>query len=166
MAAGCQQFGAPWDIPLGEAEGRGSVEHRRSAYNVDHDGRDNRHGRGARRLAVQDKSLEAGESGRIVPDHSAAGSARLQEQARERGVDDGRLWFGVTRLTGPGGNSSALVGTPEQVARALVRYREVGVDTVLIRGFDSLGDVIDWGRELTPRIHDLAETIPAGGSRA
>jgi len=70
------------------------------------------------------------------------------------------------RLTGPGGNSSALVGTPEQVARALMRYREVGVDTVLIHGFDPLGDVVGWGRELIPRICDLAETIPVGGSGA
>jgi alkanesulfonate monooxygenase len=62
-------------------------------------------------------------------------------------------------LTGPVGNSSALVGAPEQVGRALMRYREVGVDTVLIRGFDPLGDVVDWGRELIPR-------IPAGGSGA
>jgi alkanesulfonate monooxygenase len=70
------------------------------------------------------------------------------------------------RLTGPGGNSSALVGTPEQVARALMRYREVGVDTVLIHGFDPLGDVVGWGRELIPQIHDLAQTIPVGGSGA
>jgi alkanesulfonate monooxygenase len=68
----------------------------------------------------------------------------------------------VTRLTGPGGSSSALVGTPEQVAQALTRYREAGIDTVLIRGFDPLEDVVDWGRELIPRIRDLARTVPAG----
>ena len=45
-------------------------------------------------------------------------------------------------------------------------YREVGLDTVLIRGFDPLGDVVGWGRELIPRICDLAETIPVGGSGA
>jgi alkanesulfonate monooxygenase len=116
--------------------------------------------------AVPGKSLEAGESAATVLDHSSVGSARLQEQAREREVHDERLWFGATRLTGPGGNSSALVGTPEQVARALMRYREVGIDAVLIRGFDPLGDVVDWGRELIPRIRDLAETIPVGGPDA
>jgi len=117
-------------------------------------------------LAVQGKPPSAGDSAGIVPDHSSVGSARLQQQAREREVHDERLWFGVTSLTGPGGNSSALVGTPEQVARALMRYREVGVDTVLIRGFDPLEDVVDWGRELIPRIRDLAETTPVGGSGA
>jgi alkanesulfonate monooxygenase len=117
-------------------------------------------------LAAQGKSPEAGESAGYVPDHSSVGSERLQEQARESEVHDERLWFGVTSLTGPGGNSSALVGTPEQVAQALMRYREAGIDTILIRGFDPLEDVVDWGRELIPRIRDLAETIPAGGRGA
>jgi alkanesulfonate monooxygenase len=116
--------------------------------------------------AVPDKSPKAAESGGTVPDHSSAGSARLQEQARQREVHDERLWFGVTRLTGPGGNSSALIGTPEQVAQALMRYREAGVDTVLIRGFDPLEDVVEWGRELIPRIRDLAEVTPIGGADA
>ena len=31
---------------------------------------------------------------------------------------------------------------------------------------DPLEDVVDWGRELIPRIRDLAETIPVGGSGA
>jgi alkanesulfonate monooxygenase len=108
------------------------------------------------------ESLEAGESAGTVRDHSSVGSARLQEQAREREVHDERLWFGITRLTGPGGNSSALVGTPEQVAQALMRYREAGVGTILIRGFDPLEDVADWGGELIPLIRDLAETVPVG----
>ena len=76
------------------------------------------------------------------------------------------MWFGITRLTGPGGSSSALVGTPEQVAQALMRYREAGVDTILIRGFDPLEDVADWGGDLIPRIRDLAEIIPVGGHGA
>lgn len=87
--------------------------------------------------------------------NSSVGSRRLQEQAAQRDVHDERLWFGVTKLTGPGGNSSALVGTPAQVAAALQRYRDVGVDHVLIRGFDPLHDVIDWGRELVPEIRKL-----------
>jgi alkanesulfonate monooxygenase len=94
---------------------------------------------------------------------SSIGSARLQEQAAERDIHDERLWFGVTRLTGPGGNSSALVGTPAQVAEALLAYRRVGVDTVLIRGFDPLEDVVDWGRELVPLLR-AQSTIPPGPS--
>jgi alkanesulfonate monooxygenase len=92
---------------------------------------------------------------------SSVGSARLQAQARAADVHDERLWFGVTRLTGPGGNSSALVGTPAQVADALLAYRRLGVDTVLIRGFDPLADVVDWGRELVPLLREQG-AVPAG----
>jgi alkanesulfonate monooxygenase len=93
---------------------------------------------------------------------SSVGSERLQQQAAEREVYDDRLWYGVTRLTGPGGNSTALVGTAAQVADALMAYRRVGVDTVLIRGFDPLDDVAEWGRELVPRLREGAARTPVG----
>ena len=95
---------------------------------------------------------------------SSIGSARLQEQAAERDVHDERLWFGVTRLTGPGGNSSALVGTPAQVAGSLLAYRRAGVDAVLIRGFDPLEDVVDWGRELVPLLRAQTGIPPGSGT--
>ena len=76
-------------------------------------------------------------------------------------MHDERLWYGITRLTGPGGNSTALVGTPEQVVDSLLAYRELGVDTFLIRGFDPLGDVVDWGRELVPLLRERADAAVA-----
>ena len=97
---------------------------------------------------------------------SSIGSERLQQQAAEREVYDGRLWYGVTRLTGPGGNSTALVGTAAQVAEALTAYRRVGVDTVLIRGFDPLDDVVEWGRELVPLLREEADRTPVGSPAA
>jgi alkanesulfonate monooxygenase len=93
---------------------------------------------------------------------SSVGSERLQRQGAERDVHDERLWYGVTKLTGPGGNSTALVGTPRQVADALMAYRRAGVDTVLIRGFDPLDDVVDWGRELVPLLREQAARTPVG----
>jgi alkanesulfonate monooxygenase len=93
---------------------------------------------------------------------SSVGSERLQQQAAEREVYDDRLWYGVTRLTGPGGNSTALVGTAAQVTGALMAYRRVGVDTVLIRGFDPLDDVVEWGRELVPLLREEAARTPVG----
>jgi alkanesulfonate monooxygenase len=89
-------------------------------------------------------------------DATSVGSRRLQDQAAQQEVHDERLWYGVTALTGPGGNSTALVGTAAQVAAALARYREAGVDTVLIRGFDPVDDVTDWGRELVPLLRGPA----------
>jgi len=97
---------------------------------------------------------------------SSVGSERLHRQATERDVHDERLWYGVTTLTGPGGNSTALVGTPRQVADALMAYRRVGVDTVLIRGFDPLDDVVDWGTELVPLLREQAKITPVGTEAA
>jgi alkanesulfonate monooxygenase len=91
---------------------------------------------------------------------SSVGSERLQRQGAEGDIHDQRLWYGVTKLTGPGGNSTALVGTPRQVADSLMAYRRVGVDTVLIRGFDPLADVADWGRELVPLLREHAARTP------
>ena len=41
-------------------------------------------------------------------------------------------------------------------------YRRVGVDTVLIRGFDPLDDVVEWGRELVPLLREEAARTPVG----
>lgn len=93
---------------------------------------------------------------------SSVGSERLQQQGAASDVHDERLWYGVTKLTGPGGNSTALVGTARQVAGALAAYRRAGVDTVLIRGFDPLDDVAGWGQELIPLLREQADRTPVG----
>jgi len=77
---------------------------------------------------------------------------RLMSFALERDVHDERLWMPIARATGALGNTSCLVGTPEQVAKALLQYYRLGVDSFLIRGFDPFNDTVDFGRELIPRI--------------
>ncbi|WP_261560573.1 LLM class flavin-dependent oxidoreductase [Frankia tisae] len=93
---------------------------------------------------------------------NSVASERLQQVAARQQVYDDRLWFGVTALTGPGGNSSGHVGTAQQVADALLRYHDIGVDTFLIRGFDPYEDVVRWGRELIPALRAGATRQPAG----
>jgi len=78
-----------------------------------------------------------------------AGSLRLLDTASGNRRDK-RLWTGVAALTGAQGNSTGLVGTPEQVAEAMLEYYDIGIDHFLIRGFDPLGDSIVYGRELIP----------------
>lgn len=73
----------------------------------------------------------------------------LQTVAKGERVDE-RLWTGIAALVGGGHNSTALVGTPEQVAEALLAYYDLGVTSFLIRGFDPLADAEDYGRELLP----------------
>lgn len=78
------------------------------------------------------------------------GSRRLLEAAARGDRLDTRLWTGIAGLLGARGNSTALVGTPEQVSDALLEYVDLGIDTFLIRGFDPLEDAIDYGRSLIP----------------
>lgn len=72
--------------------------------------------------------------------------------ALERDVHDDRLWMGITRATGALGNTSCLVGTPQQVADAILAYYRLGIDSFLIRGFEPVADTTEFGRELIPRI--------------
>ena len=61
----------------------------------------------------------------------------------------------MASLSGGRWNSTALVGTPEQVAAALLDYYDLGVSTFLIRGFDPLKDAIEYGRTLVPLTREL-----------
>jgi alkanesulfonate monooxygenase len=74
------------------------------------------------------------------------------------------LWTGIARVTGALGNSTALVGTPETVAEALMDYVELGATTLLIRGFDPYDDAVDYGRELIPRVRAEVARREAEGS--
>ncbi|MBD2731538.1 LLM class flavin-dependent oxidoreductase [Nostoc sp. FACHB-892] len=82
----------------------------------------------------------------------AVGSQRLLDFAAKSEIYDKRLWTPIAAATGAAGNTTALVGTPEQVAEALVDYYDAGVTTLLIRGFDPLQDAIDYGREVIPLV--------------
>lgn len=78
-----------------------------------------------------------------------AGSQRLLDAAKQ-GDRIGRLWTGAALATGGRGNTTALVGTAEQVAEAFLEYHALGVTTFLIRGFEPLEDAIEYGRSLLP----------------
>ncbi|MGI9252338.1 MAG: LLM class flavin-dependent oxidoreductase [Thermomicrobiales bacterium] len=84
----------------------------------------------------------------------AAGSQRLLEFADQSEIHDKRLWMAIAAATGAGGNSTALVGTAEQVADSILDYYDLGVKHILIRGFQPLEDVVEYGRELLPIVHD------------
>jgi len=83
------------------------------------------------------------------------GSKRLLALAAKGTRLDQRLWTGMANLTGARGNSTSLVGTPDQVAESLAQYYDLGIDIFLIRGFDPLIDTIEYGRDLIPRTHAL-----------
>src|SRR3954452_1319835 len=84
---------------------------------------------------------------------------RLMRFAMDADVHDERLWMPIARATGALGNTSCLVGTPEQVARAMLQYYRLGVDSFLIRGFDPFNDTVEFGRELILRVKAGANEI-------
>jgi alkanesulfonate monooxygenase len=95
---------------------------------------------------------------------TSVGRKRLIAMSADQDVYDERLWMKVANLTGAAGNSTALVGTPEQVAEAMLRYYDLGITTLLLKGFDPLADVIDFGKRLVPLVRSgvVARDAAAG----
>lgn len=90
------------------------------------------------------------------------GSRRLLAAAAKGERHDRALWTPTAAATGAAGNSTALVGTPETVAAALLDYVDIGVSTLLIRGYDPLDDAVEYGRELLPLVRqELAHRASA-----
>lgn len=87
------------------------------------------------------------------PQQSEGAQRLLADAAKGDRVDE-RLWTAIARETGGRSNSTSLVGTPEQVADALLAYYDLGISTFLIRGFDPLVDAIEYGRELLPLVRE------------
>ncbi|MDB5371482.1 MAG: alkanesulfonate monooxygenase [Belnapia sp.] len=104
----------------------------------------------ADRILARIRELRADAVGGGGPKPESIGSRRLLDAAAGGRVRDTRLWTEVAAAVGAGANTTALVGTPEQVAEALAEYRALGVTTFLIRGFDPLEDAVAFGRELLP----------------
>ncbi|MFF7238926.1 LLM class flavin-dependent oxidoreductase [Streptomyces collinus] len=94
---------------------------------------------------------------RSAPDASGpqnTGSQRLIAIAEAGERYDRALWTPTAAATGGAGNSNALVGTPETVAQALLDYYDLGVDILSARGYDLLGDAIDFGRYVIPIVRE------------
>jgi alkanesulfonate monooxygenase len=109
----------------------------------------------AEHILEQTQRLRAAQGlSRGAPQQSE-GARRLLTAAGEGVRADDRLWTAVARELGGRSNSTALVGTPAQVAQTLAEYHELGVTTFLIRGFDPVEDAIDYGRELIPATREL-----------
>jgi alkanesulfonate monooxygenase len=87
------------------------------------------------------------------------GSQRLLETVARGFRADKALWTGIAALGGGQGNSTGLVGTPDQVADALLDYHALGIDTFLVRGFEPLHDAVLLGQELLPLVRRRAARL-------
>jgi alkanesulfonate monooxygenase len=93
--------------------------------------------------------------GAPAPKRQNIGSQRLLQAAAEAEVHDTCLWTPLAAATGASGNSTALVGSPETVAQALLEYYKLGATALLIRGYDPRPDAVQYGEELIPRLRKL-----------
>ncbi|MEG0000327.1 LLM class flavin-dependent oxidoreductase [Comamonas sp.] len=103
--------------------------------------------------ATRSKQVPIAHARGAGPQQSEGARRLLADAAKGDRVDE-RLWTAVARETGGRSNSTSLVGTPEQVAEALLKYYDLGITTLLLRGFDPLVDAIEYGRELIPLIRE------------
>ncbi len=110
------------------------------------------------------RALFLGKSEVTAPE--SAGAQRQQDYAAAREGYDRASWSGIIRATGgAGGASTALVGSYETVAAAILDQVDAGASIVSIRGFDILNDVIDYGKHLLPLVRQQIAHRKATGQR-
>ena len=89
------------------------------------------------------------------------GTPMVGQQAQAREAPDHRLgrhlWNGLAEVRVNCG--SALVGTPEQVARELTRYWELGIDEFILSGFPHVEECRRVSDEVIPRVRDLVSGL-------
>lgn len=117
-----------------------------------------------RARAILDRVLAA-RGGVPAAQRQNIGSQRLLQAAATAEVHDTCLWTALTVATGAQGNSTALVGTPETVAKALLEYYKLGATSLLIRGYDPRPDAVQYGDELIPRLRELVAAHDAASAR-
>jgi alkanesulfonate monooxygenase len=88
------------------------------------------------------------------------GSQRLLDAAAAGDVHDARLFTALAAATGAAGNSTALVGTAEQVAESMLAYIDIGVTTLLIRGYDPYDDAVAYGEVIRLVRDEVARREP------
>jgi alkanesulfonate monooxygenase len=93
------------------------------------------------------------------------GSQRALDFAARSDVFDRALWTRTAAATNAAGASTALVGTPETVAAAILDYVDIGADLVSIRGYDTLADAVDYGRYVLPLVRQEIAHREATGHR-
>ncbi len=100
-----------------------------------------------------------------APQRQNVGSQRLLQAAAAAEIHDTCLWTPLAVATGAQGNSTALVGTPETVAKAMLEYYKLGATSLLIRGYDPRPDAVQYGEELIPLLRALVAEHDAAKPR-
>lgn len=104
--------------------------------------------------ASQDPHFVTNKAKKDVP--ISKSSQRIVQLANKGNVYDERLWMPLAAATGGIGNTTCLVGTAEQVTRALMKYYALGVTSFLLRGFELEQDLEIYSRGLFPLLRAAA----------
>jgi alkanesulfonate monooxygenase len=94
------------------------------------------------------------------------GSQRALSFADRADLYDRALWTRTAAVTNAAGASTALVGSPETVAAAILDYIDQGASLVSIRGYDTLADAVDYGRHVLPLVRQELAHREATGRRS
>jgi len=94
------------------------------------------------------------------------GSQRALAFADRSELYDRALWTKTAAVTNAAGASTALVGSPETVAAAILDYIDQGASLVSIRGYDTLADAVDYGRHVLPLVREELAHRKATGRRS
>jgi alkanesulfonate monooxygenase len=97
-----------------------------------------------------------------APAAKADGFRRTEALAQRGDRLEKCFWNGINQLRGGQSNSGCLVGTPEQLADALMDYYAAGVSAFILRGFDPVEDVIAIGRDLAPLLRAKVAAFDGG----
>jgi len=120
----------------------------------------------SRAYGILDTITEGSPSAASPRQPTNVGSLRLLDAAARGDVHDTRLFTALARATGAAGNSTALVGTPAQVVDSLLAYIDIGVTTILIRGYDPLSDAEAYGELIRLTRQRLADQLDHDDERS
>jgi alkanesulfonate monooxygenase len=93
------------------------------------------------------------------------GSQRALAFAERSELYDRALWTKTAAVTNAAGASTALMGSPETVAAAILDYIDQGASLVSIRGYDTLADAVDYSRHIIPLVRQELAHRKATGQR-
>lgn len=74
------------------------------------------------------------------------------------------LWTGAVASRGP--SAVCLVGTPDEIADAILEYRRVGVSQIILSGWGNHEAVTCFGQEILPRVRRLERELVAAETAA
>ena len=69
------------------------------------------------------------------------------------------LWTGAVRVQGP--TAISLVGSPEEIAAAILDYKQIGVSQFIFSGWPKLEEMVYFGRAVLPLIRQKEQELSA-----